>query len=121
MTSSILRAGNPVIVRAAPFAAYIAFLALNSFFTTVDGHWDLRWLYGIKVAVVAALLGIFWRSYDELHLPILMRARDWLIAAGIGIAVFILWINLDGPWVTLGTSTGFNPTDAEDNIKAPLA
>ena len=48
------------------------------------------------------------------------RARGcWAVA--VGLAVFVLWIHLDAPWMTLGEATAtFLPLDAEGRIDCAL-
>jgi hypothetical protein len=99
------------VVRILPFAVFIAFIALDGALKELAAALgtDARWWYGLRVLVVAGMLTWFWRSYEELHGIAGVRARDWLLAAGIGLAVFVLWINLDfGPLALPGVE-GFDP------------
>jgi CAAX prenyl protease-like protein len=98
-------------VRAAPFALFIAFIAMP------HGAW-LTVLRGVAVAVVLALL---WRSYTELRVAP-NRLSDWLLAIAVGFAVFLAWINLDHGWMTIGESgPGFDPRRADGSIDWALA
>lgn len=98
--------------RIIPFATFISFIVLES----VAGEWlrskglDTRWLYGARAVVVGILLLVLWQHYTELHIFSDITIRQLLIATGTGIIVFILWINLDHSWATVGESTGFDPT-----------
>jgi hypothetical protein len=98
-------------VRIAPFALFMALLALRGA-APADGSWgfDTRWLYGLKVLAVGALLGLWWREYGELARQAWPDSRETLVAVAVGLAVFVLWIQLDAPWMTIGTpSAGFVP------------
>lgn len=89
--------------RAAPFAAFIFFLAAFP-------QWPL-----LRGAVAAALLAIFWRNYIELRL-VRLPSRELVISAIAGIAVFIAWIALD-----TGEGDGFAPLTAAGAIDWPQA
>lgn len=106
--------------RIIPFAIYMAFLILVSGLDALHGlgidlpsWWDMRWLYAVKVTCVLLALTLFWRHYGELHTIRSVTMPDWILSVLAGIAVFILWINLDVAWLTLGESKGFNPTQQE--------
>jgi uncharacterized protein len=109
-------------VRIAPFALFMALLALRGA-APPDGSWgiDPRWIYGLSVGAVAALLALFWREYGELARQTVPDARETLLATGVGLVVFVLWILLDATWMTIGTpSASFVPTDATGAIDWPL-
>ena len=96
-------------IRILPFAAYLAFIVVGDVLERLGVRQDtLRWLYPAKIALVALLLALFWRRYQELsrfHLPPL-RA---LTALGAGIVVLVLWISLDAGWMLVGSPSGFDP------------
>jgi hypothetical protein len=117
-----LTLSRSALVRIAPFALFMALLALRAAAPS-DGSWgiDPRWIYGITVLAVGALLAWFWREYGELARQTLPDAREALRAAAVGIAVFGLWIHLDAPWMTLGEpSAGFVPLAATGTLDWPL-
>ena len=109
--------------RVAPFAIYIAFLAVALALPTVAPAADWRWLYPVKVGLVAAALFFLRRHFGELATPgLTTREGQW--AVGIGLAVFVLWINLDLPWVALkadGEGGGYDPRLADGRIDWLLA
>ena len=111
------------LVRIAPFALFMALLALRSA-APADGSWgiDPRWLYGVTVLAVGALLLWCWREYGELaSRQTLPDAREGLLAVAVGAAVFALWIRLDAPWMTLGTpAAGFVPRAADGSLDIAL-
>jgi len=124
MASILPLTSRPGLPRIVPFTTYILFIAVHSWLTANESHaptWDIRWLYGVKVALVAIAIGYFWRSYEELRFPTSLTAVDWLISIALGILIFVLWINLDQSWLTLGTAKGFNATRANGDIDIPLA
>lgn len=103
-------------LRIAPFALFMVLLALRGA-APADGDgsgWDFdpQWLYAASVLGCGALLAWWWREYGELSRQTLPTAREALLAVGIGLAVFALWIYLDTPWMTIGSpSAPFVSTD----------
>jgi len=102
--------------RIAPFAAYMAFLVveqglryLNAKGYTAIPEDFLMSLYPVKALSVALILFLFRKSYTEIRVKDL-NARHVFPAAFIaGIAVFVMWINLDFPAAVMGTLQGFDP------------
>ena len=90
-------------VRIAPFALFMLLLALRGA-APADGSWgfDPRWLYGVSVLMVGALLAWFWRDYGELVKQLAPTTREISWALAVGLVVFWLWIHLDAPWMTIG-------------------
>ncbi len=91
---------------------FIGFIALNSLASERLAAWgvDVRWLYAARVVIVASLLAFLWRHYTEMHHLDGVTAGRLAAAIGTGIAVFLLWINLDFEWARLGNSVAFDPT-----------
>jgi len=115
MIASLNRAA---LVRIAPFAAFVALLALRGV-APADGAWgfDPRWLYGVTVLVTGTLLLAFRAEYGELARQTLPSWREALLAATIGAAVYWSWINLDAPWMRLTEATaGYRPVDDQGEI-----
>ena len=77
-----------MLVRAAPFAAFIFLLAAFP-------DWPVA--RGVAAAI---LLAASWRRYVELHVP--LAWRDVGISLAVGFIVFVVWISLDVPWATFG-------------------
>jgi uncharacterized protein len=92
-------------VRVAPFVVFMAMLALRGV-APADGSWgfDVRWLYGLQAGAAAVLLALWWREYGELARQTLPSASEALLAVAVGLLVFVLWIHLDAPWMTLDTA-----------------
>ncbi len=107
-------ADAPFLTRAAwarilPFGTYILFIVIGDLLERMGmSRADLRWLYPVQAGAVLALLAVFWRQYDELHrfgLRLVAdarchgRRRDRAGAVG----------QSDLPWMTLGSSPGYDP------------
>jgi CAAX protease family protein len=107
-------------VRAAPFAVFMAVLGLRTL-APADGAGsglDPRWLYALQVAAAGALLAAWWREYGELARQTLPTARETLLAVAVGVLVFLLWVRLDAPWMTISTGAvaPFVPLDADGQV-----
>lgn len=110
------------LVRIAPFALFMLLLALRGA-APDDGGWgiDPRWIYGVGVVGVAAVLLACARQYGELFRQNLPDARELGLALLVGLAVFALWIQLDQPWMRIGTpSADFVPLHADGRIDPVL-
>jgi CAAX prenyl protease-like protein len=108
--------------RIVPFAAFMVLLALRGV-VPADGSWgfDARWLYGVTVLVVGALLAWYWREYGELVRQNRPSAGEAALAVVVGLVVFVLWIRLDARWMQIGeASAAFVPTDADGRLLWPL-
>ena len=107
-------ADEPFLTRAAwarilPFGTYILFMVIGDLLERLGmSRADLRWLYPVQAGAVLALLAVFWRQYDELH-RFGLRLSHTLVAMVVGIIVLVLWVNLTLPWMTLGTTPGYDP------------
>ena len=78
--------------RILPFAAFIAVIALEQALTYVFPSveaWHV-WFYPLRVLAALVALVLCWSDYDEL------RERSepvhLLLAAGVGVAVYLIWI-----------------------------
>ncbi len=112
--TAAIPADAPMFNRAAwlrilPFAAYLAFIVIGDVLERLGVPQDaLRWLYPAKIALVALLLALSWRQYQELsrfHLSLLHA----LTALAAGVLVLVLWISLDASWMVVGSPSGFDP------------
>ena len=106
------------LARITPFVLFMALLIARGQ-APADGAWgfDPQWLYGLSVVAAGAALAFFWREYGELARQTLPDGREALLAAAAGALVFVLWINLDAPWMTIGTpSAPFKPLTANGAI-----
>ena len=119
MALSLSRAA---IVRIAPFVLFMVLLAVRGMLPE-DGSAgiDPRWVYGITVLAVGALLCWFRREYGELSAQLLPNLKETLLAVFVGVVVFALWIHLDAPWMKIGDATAkFIPVDAQGQLQWPL-
>jgi CAAX prenyl protease-like protein len=107
---------SPILIRSLPFGLYIAFLALESGLTGWVHGVDVRGLYPVKTLVVTLALLFLWRRFDELKAYRLSLANV-LLAVTTGVAVFVLWINLDSGWMTIGESgAGYRALNADGSL-----
>lgn len=105
--------------RVLPFACYMLFIVIADVLGRLGFSADqLRWLYAVKVGCVVLLLWWFRKEYIELAQPRL-QLRTIAGAVFAGIVVFLLWIVLDAPWMMLGESAGFDPTN-DGRVDYPL-
>lgn len=107
---------SPIIVRALPFALYIALLAIEGVLPDLAPAFDVRWLYPLKAGLVALALAVLWRHYAELKAWGL-SAANLAVSVAVGVAVLVLWVNLDAGWMLMGEpGKGYDPRDAAGNI-----
>ncbi len=102
---------HPAFARVLPFGVFVAFIAASGTLERL-GAWmgmDPRWWYAVRILLVGGLLAWFWRGYEELRSIAGVRALDWLLAGVVGVAVFVLWINLTFVPLVFGNSPGFDP------------
>ena len=82
---------------------------------------DTRWVYGWTVLLVGGVLAWCWREYGELAAQTWPSVGELALAVAVGAVVFVLWINLNEPWMRLGEATaGFRPVDADGQLIWPL-
>lgn len=115
---------HPGVMRVTPFGIFIAFLALSFLVDEIaprHAEWDLRWLNVLRTVAVTLALAYFWRGYRELGAAGAVKPHQWLLAIGTGLAVFLVWINFDEGWATMGPTRGFNPTGHDGGIDLTLA
>jgi CAAX prenyl protease-like protein len=108
------------LTRIAPFALYMAFIAITdglqrAGWTTAE----LYWLYPVKVGVVLLALLACWRSYTELAWRGMQKGM-LLASVAVGLAVFVLWVNLDASWMQIGSPDGYQPRNAAGQLDWPL-
>jgi len=106
--------------RTLPFALFMVLLALR-------GYWpdsatvDTRWIYGVSVVGVGALLHYYWRDYGELARQNWPTPGEAALSVVTGVIVFALWVRLDAPWMQLSEPTaGFLPIDLQGQPIWPL-
>lgn len=107
------------LVRCAPFALFMALLALRGAAADAGTGLDARWLYALNLPLVGGLLWLWRHEYAELHQR--PAPREALLSVAVGLLVFALWIRLDAPWMRLGEPTAsFVPLDAAKRLDGAL-
>jgi len=106
---------SAAMVRILPFAVFMAFVMAGSVLPDVTAGWDVRNLFTLRALVVGGLLLIFWRRYTELYVTVPSRG-ECVLAVTSGLAVFVMWINLDIPWATFGEMQTFDPMRDDGGI-----
>lgn len=103
-----------MFARVAPFALFIGLIALASLapppLPPGTEQWDARWLHALRGPLIGIVLLVLWREYGELAAPRGVQPRQWMVAVGAGIFVFVAWINLDAGWMRIGDGLGFDPS-----------
>ncbi len=91
---------SPILVRVAPFAG----VALLTLLQGRLGEASQYWVYSLKILVGAALLWLLRPHIKE------MRWKLSWEAAAVGVAVFLIWIGMDGRYpIVFERSGSFNP------------
>lgn len=105
--------------RILPFVLYLAFLAVEGLVVARFPALDVRWIYPVKIAAVVAALWYYRAIYREL---LVLPYRFWavLVAPMVGGGVFLLWVNMDAGWMTLGGGAGFDPRTLDGTFDWPL-
>ncbi len=110
-------------LRIIPFAVFMAFIGLQQLLVwSVEQGFlalteqQLLYLYPVKAVLVAVLLLIFYRHYDELRWADFKSLQHTAGSVLLGLLVFALWINMDWDFATFGESKGFNPTLIEADL-----
>ena len=106
----------PAFPRIFPFALFMTFIGVgealhaleNAGFVSIEES-TYYYLYPIKTFAVLLSLMYFWRHYSEISLADLRIPRNTIISLATGLFVFVMWINLDFPFATIGTLQGFDP------------
>ena len=107
---------SPILVRSLPFGLYLTLLVLEGLLPDWVLDFDVRWLYPLKVGLVALALAVLWRHYTELRCWSLSFVQV-LLSLAAGLLVLVLWVNLDAGWMLMGEmGKGYNPTQVNGQI-----
>lgn len=105
-----------ILPRVAPFILFMAFVGLEEAARFLDSsgmitlsRQTLQYLYPLKVVSVASLLIGFRKQYPEIAFRQLLIPLQVVVSLGIGVAVFVVWIQMDFNLNPLGAEQGFNP------------
>ncbi len=114
-------------VRILPFAVFMGFIGIQQGLEWLveQGHVALSaqqmlYLYPVKALVVAGLLLFFLRQYRELDWSDFKDLKWTAASVALGLLVFVLWINMDWDFATLGEAAGFNPNLVADDTSRAL-
>lgn len=92
---------SPILVRVIPFGVFAALTLLQGRFEDTSQYW----IYALKTVVAAWLLWVVRPYVKEMRWKLSWEA----IAAGV--AVFVVWVGLDGYYPMIAErAEGFNPT-----------
>jgi len=112
-----------IFVRAAPFALFIAVLALRGQLAhdAYDlGAFDARWLYAAQTAAAFVPLLIWRRRFSELA-QVPTSLRGFLLSVATGLAVFLLWVAPLPSWTHLAAvAAAFIPVDQSGALRWDL-
>lgn len=110
-----------------PFAVFMGFIGLGEVLNSLAAHGiiklapaDLLFLYPVRAIAVGLILISFRRYYAEIHLPDLAQIENLALSVGVGVVVFVLWINMDWPLSAGEASVRFDPTLVSDNFTRML-
>jgi CAAX protease family protein len=76
---------------------------------------DLLYLYPIKAGLVGLILILLAKNYNEIRLRDFTRIGHTAVSILSGLVIFVLWINMDWGFATLGNPQGFNPNVINDD------
>ncbi len=103
------------IARCLPFIIYMAFVGVGEGLGWLGargliGYDDntTRFLYPVKIALVALALAVLWKRYSEVRFKGISLS-DTLLSVAVGLVVFVLWINMDWPFAVFGEMEGYDP------------
>ena len=106
---------NPAFSRILPFAIYMIFVAALEVPSLLGFELppDLQnpgWTYSLKIGLTGLAIIWCWKRLPELRWNELGNTRNTATSILIGVIVFVLWINMDQPFLVQGElTTGFDP------------
>lgn len=107
---------RPGLARSLPFALYMLFLGARPVLEPLLPEGSARWLYAAQIGSVMLALALLWRHYHELVARPVSIARNVLLAVAAGVLVFVLWVNLDVPLLSLGQPEARAPLNAAGQL-----
>ncbi len=116
MISKIFK--NEWFPRVFPFLIFVFFIAIESLIDMVAKYvpqfekfaeYDSYIFYPIKTVLVGFFLVLFWKRYTELGTKNKFLWENLFIGLLTGFTVFVLWINMDWKFATIGKTKEFNP------------
>ena len=126
---------HPGLARILPFGLLLLGIAFDAPLKDRLGAlpWDPRWDYAVRSLCALLALVWLWPRLPELRWRPVPGASAWLLAGGLGLAVFALWIapplrafaqsagGFDARWLRLAApgqgGSGFTPLDAHGQLQ----
>jgi len=110
-------------IRILPFALFMGFVGIQQGVEWLvtrgllpfDSE-QLLYLYPVKAVLVGLLLVFFFRHYQELRFHDLLLWKKTLASILLGVVVFVLWINMDWEFASVGGGPGFDPTQVATEV-----
>ena len=100
-----------------PFVVFIGFITIDEFLRFLAGQGlfkleatTLYYLYPLKAMTTGYFLYLFKEHYHELKFKDLINLPATVASCGVGLLVFVLWINMDWALGAANTPQGFNPS-----------
>ena len=115
-SARLFRPDNAILHRSAPFALFMAFIAVDEalhhaarqqWLTLPEGA--LYYLYPVKTIAVALLLYTYRDRYRELNLGELRPIRTSAAVCLVGLATFVIWVSADWIFPLTAPPSGFDP------------
>ena len=103
--------------RVFPFLLFIFFIVIESLIDTVAKYvpsmvkfaeYDSYVFYPIKTVLVGFFLVLFWKRYTELRTKNRFSWNNLFIGLLTGFTVFVLWVNMDWQFATIGEAKEFD-------------
>ena len=106
---------HPWVSRSIPFALYMLFIALQGVLEPVVSEefsavYFIPVLYAVKTFVVIISLVVLWDFFDELTWPPAVNLANLIVSIITGVVVFVLWINMDWSFATMGGVKSYDPS-----------
>lgn len=109
----MIKTSRASLARILPFALYMAFIAVvegaKLLGLPAPSQETMNWLYPVKIGLAAAAIFYYWKDYDDLIWGELRDLKNTLLSVGMGVVIFILWINLDMDFAIQGELTTYDP------------
>ncbi len=103
-----MRLDPAALTRIAPFALYMAFIALRPLLVALLGP-ALPWSYALQIGAVMLVLAWAMPRCEELWRGAGVSLASVSLAVALGLLVFLAWIRLDLPWLSFGQDASFVP------------
>jgi CAAX prenyl protease-like protein len=108
-----------------PFLLFVSFIALEGLLNTLSTYYphlttfaeyDSYIFYPVKTVLVAVVLLLLWNRYTEIDMKKGFSVKNLLIGFAAGVAVFVLWINMDMKFAVMSEPKPYNPFIFDNSI-----